>query len=468
MIAEIEVMGLREAAVDAPFDPECEQAVLGALLLGVESDPVREAGGVSLFFDPVHAEVYRAIRKLEAQDAVVSPVTVGQLMNAEVFKDIGGKGYLAKLAGASIASFALVDYVGILAECAAKRDLLHVMQTAQQHLTMGDMPAAEIAGKIEAGLSHMETIQRKVQPTSMTAAVTSAMEQVYAAYQGTPLSGVSPAITALRRLVPILAPGELWLLGGRPAMGKTAVAMTMATAAARAGHPVVIASYEMLPEALAQRVISEATTDTQEAVTYKSMRMGDMSERQMQQVAAAADAVADLPIQFLPREYASTQLLPVGVKQALRRVGDTGKQPLLIVDYAQLMRGEGRSRYEQITDVSLTLKSLAMDQQMPVLALSQLSRAVEQRDDKRPMMSDLRESGQLEQDADGVMFCYRDEYYLQREQPDFHDIEEYSQWETNMERVRNRLEIIVAKQRQGEVGTAHMRFNPALNLIWED
>ena len=173
-----------------------------------------------------------------------------------------------------------------------------------------------------------------------------------------------------------------------------------------------------------------------------------------------------LPITFLPRQYSDIGALFAGARQVQRAMG--GGMRLLIVDYAQLLRSQAKGRYEQITEISIALKALSGQLNVPVIALSQLSRQVEQRDDKRPILSDLRESGQLEQDADAVLFCYRDEYYLEREKPEDYDFDALGDWQAAMERVRNRLEIIVAKQRQGATGTAVVRFNPAINLVWEE
>jgi len=175
---------------------------------------------------------------------------------------------------------------------------------------------------------------------------------------------------------------------------------------------------------------------------------------------------SDLPIEFLPPSYRDIGAIFAGVKQVQRRLG--GNLGLVIVDYLGLIKGEGKSRYEEITNISIALKGMALQLKVPVLALSQLSRAVESRDDKRPQLSDLRESGQLEQDADTVMFCYRDEYYLEREKPDPEDMDLWAKWDEARQRARNRLEIIIAKQRQGEIGTAHMMFNPAMNVIWDE
>jgi hypothetical protein len=194
---------------------------------------------------------------------------------------------------------------------------------------------------------------------------------------------------------------------------------------------------------------------------------GEMTEAQMRSVLDVVQRdVADMPIEFLPPSYRDIGAIFAGVKQVQRRLG--GNLGLVIVDYLGLIKGDGKSRYEEITNISIALKGMALQLKVPVLALSQLSRAVESRDDKRPQLSDLRESGQLEQDADTVMFCYRDEYYLERERPPEDDIELWAKWDDARQKAKNRLEVIVAKQRQGEIGTAHMMFNPALNTIWDE
>jgi replicative DNA helicase len=222
----------------------------------------------------------------------------------------------------------------------------------------------------------------------------------------------------------------------------------------------------MMPKALAMRAISEQTAVNNYALAYSEIRRGNFTERHGHEIKRAAEELSHLPITFLPREFQDAELLQAGVRQILRR-GRGEKTPLVLVDYAQLMRSNAKSRYEQITDISLALKGLAMSLEVPLVALSQLSRAVEQREERRPRLSDLRESGQLEQDADGVIFCYRDEYYLQREEPDMEDMDKHDLWRRACEASRNKLELIVAKQRQGEIGTAHVMFNPAINRVWE-
>lgn len=454
---------------DTPHNVEAEQQVLGCLLVGNgHIGSVVGRGGTALFADPVHAEIFRIMADRHKQGLASSLVAIGDILRAhEGLAQLGGPGYLARLAGVG-ASYAFKDAVDLVAEAKAKRELLEAVRTAGGAIARGEEQAADIASKLEASIIGAVASRDSARPVSMLSAVTLALEAADAAFRGEGAAIVPTGIDALDRLVAGFGPGELILLGGRPSMGKTGVALSVALNAARAGYGVVIVSLEMTPEAMALRAISEQTARQRNAVAYSSLKRGEMTPDHYRSAIEAGRAVATLPIQFLPRDFADLGTLAVGIEQA-RKLLPNDKPMLVIVDYAQLLKSNAKSRYEQITEISIALKALAMRLEVPVLALSQLSRAVEQRDEKRPMLSDLRESGQLEQDADTIMFCYRDEYYLEREKPEQEATqEEWNAYTAAMERARNRLEIIVSKQRQGAIGTAHVRFNPALNLIWED
>lgn len=449
---------------ETPLSPEAEQAVLGQLLLTPELvGIVVTSGGTDLFCDPLHADIFEAIRAKDAAGELVSPITVADAMRGRDF-GVAGCGYLARLAGASHGVASFRGYVDLLCDLARKRKIAAAISDAAAAIARGDDAADLIAGRLEAALIASEGASRRSGPVSMLVAVKTAMEQIRAAYSGEDGAAVRTGIPELDEIISGLYPGELVLLGGRPSMGKTGVALAIALNAARAGHGVCIASLEMNPEAMAMRALSEATANARNAIYYSKMRRGDLTEPQVDTLRAVARQVADLPIAFLSREHEDIGALIAGAKQAHRTM--PGGLRLLVVDYVQILKAQGRDRYEKITELSTAIKRLSGQLNIPILALSQLSRQVESRDDKRPMLSDLRESGQLEQDADTVLFCYRDEYYLEREQPTSPDKEEA--WRACLERSRNRLEIIVAKQRQGEVRTAHVRFNPATNLIWSD
>jgi len=424
------------------------------------------SGGADLFYDPVHQRIFEACHKKATQGFLVSPVTIHDVMREDAgLRELGGAKYLIRLSASVIGKDHGPSYVAMLADLKRKRDLIQVINEAQASIIQGNEEADVIAARLETALISSEPVG-KARPVSLAQAMGDATALIMAAYQGEDDKVLRSGMKALDEIVPGFYPGELILLGGRPSMGKSAVASCIATRAAKAGRGVCIASLEMTPESLAMRMISEATGDRGAGVSYSAMRRGQMDERQARTIISTVEGMSDLPIQFLPPSYRDIGAIYAGVKQVNRRLA--GNLGLVIVDYLGLIRGEGKSRYEEITNISIALKGLALQLGVPVLALSQLSRAVETRDEKRPQLSDLRESGQLEQDADTVLFCYRGEYYLERERPEADDIELHAAWQDSMEKAKGKLEIIVAKQRQGEIGTAHMKFNPALNLIWED
>ncbi len=454
-----------------PASVEAEQQVLGEMLLtnceGPGYNAAMRAGGSSLFFDPVHQRIFEACHTKATQGFLVSAVTVADVFREDPgLRELGGPGYLVRLAGTVLGRGDGGHYVNMLADLKRKRDLIATLNEAQAAIAQGKDEADVIAARLEAALINADPVGVS-RPVSLAQALTGATAMIAAAYQGDDGGALRTGLAALDAIVPGFYPGELILLGGRPSMGKSAVASCIATRAAKAGLGVCIASLEMTPESMAMRIVSEATANHGVGVSYAAMRKGDMSEAQMRAVIETTQRdLADLPIHFLPPSYRDIGAIFAGVKQVKRRMG--GNLGLIIVDYLGLIRGDGKSRYEEITNISIALKGMALQMGVPVLALSQLSRAVESRDDKRPQLSDLRESGQLEQDADAVLFCYRDEYYLERERPPEDDLDLFAKWQDAKEAARNRLEIIVAKQRQGEIGTAHMMFNPALNVIWNE
>lgn len=443
-----------------------EQSLLGILLLDTSRcGAAMRAGGADLFGDPLHADVFEVIRKKDGAGELVSPITVADVIRGhEGIAEVGGVGYLARLVANAPAPSAAQGYIDMLADLKRKRGIAQAIAEAGQAIAKGEDASELIAGRLEAAIVAVQATSSRKGPVSMAKAVTVAMEQVKGAFEGSADAAIKTGIWSLDSIISGLYPGELVLLGGRPSMGKSAVALTIGLNAARAGHGVCIASLEMNPEAMALRALSEATSHAGNAVYYSKMRRGDMSDAQVKTLMECAQEVADLPLMFLSREHQDVGALIAGAKQVSRTM--LGNLRLLIVDYAQLLRANGASRYDQVSEVSLQLKALSGQLNVPVLALSQLSRKVEERDDKRPMLSDLRESGQLEQDADAVLFCYRDEYYLERSQPK--KSEHLEAWQGALDKARNRLEIIVAKQRQGEVRTAHVRFAAATNRIWED
>ena len=460
-----------QPAEPAFLNAYAEQALLGAVLHEPSRiDAMGDLADRDLFADQAHAALFAVMRRQHRGGERVSLASLAEFARQHPgMQELGGQGYLVNLMGGAVSTYAFMDYAKTLDDARQKRRIAAILDNAYDALEREEVRPGDVASQVEGALVAERSTSRSV-PVSMLRAVTDAIEQVNAAYQGEELPGVRSGIGALDALIGQMSAGEMWILGGRPSMGKTAVALSVALFVARSGRGVAIASLEMAPEALALRALAEQTAQSGVrggAVEYASMRAGDMSEPQMRGVVEAAKVIAELPISILPMAYRDIGAIMSGVRQAKASIFATTGLHLLIVDYVQLVQMAGTSRYEKITEVSIALKALAAQLGIPVLVLAQLNRGVEQRDDKRPLLSDLKESGQLEQDADGVMFCYRDEYYLERDQPDPSAMAEYEAWQQAMERSRNKLEIIVAKQRQGPIGVARVRFNPALNLIWD-
>jgi len=443
-----------------------EQHVLGTLLLHEQAFAVMGSRARDdLFGDPVHRAIFGEIRRRRRAEEYVSPVSLRLWAEGhEGLRELGGARYLVHLSQ-FCSDTTFPHLLPILDELRAKRELANAMERAQEKLADEDTTATEIAGELENALcAGVADVDRG--PTSLMAASTRALERIRDAQNGVAPPGVTTGLRALDDLVPRFAPGHLIVLGGRPSMGKSALAIEVAVNVARAGSPVCFCSLEMPEDEIAMRVLSSQMSVDGNAVEYARLDSGELSDSQYRQSAASANAVADLPLFFLDETYREIGALFAGAKQVHARQGQLG---LVVVDYLQLLRSSGKSRYEQITEISIGLKMLARQLNAPVLALAQLSRQVEQRapQDRRPQLSDLRESGQIEQDADKVLFCYRDEYYLERAEPDPSEADAHDAWQRAMERARGKMEVIVAKQRQGRIGTATVNFAPAMNRFWE-
>lgn len=450
------------------FMVEAEQQALGALLLNADLFDVH--GGrlsADLFYDPVHAQIYRVMRERHDQGHLVSPVALAPWAESyPALGELGGARYLVKLAGFSVMPGQLGHYLDMLADLRAKRDLRDMLDEAMHAIDNELGTPTEIAARLEAQLIDTE-IPSGRNLVSMMSAVSGAIEQAHAAYHGDTGNRVPTGLPSLDKMTSGFAPGDLVVLGGRPSMGKTAIAVSIALHVARTTGGVGFGSAEMMPEGIALRAISEGTAEAGRGVNYQSVIAGDMTEDQFRAVVDAAGYTQNLPIFFTPPDVRDLGGIYAGMKRAKAQLGDAGLK-LIVVDYIQLLNADARSRVEEIGRITQGLKALGAQMGCPVLALSQLSRQVEQRDDKRPRLSDLRDSGSIEQDADTVLFAYREEYYLDRERPaEGSKSEELEAHTELMLRAKGKLELIVAKQRQGPIGTARLKINPALNRIWE-
>jgi replicative DNA helicase len=471
-------------AHDAPALPqnvEAEAALLGALMIDNRlAEDVQLKLRPDHFYEPVHARIYEAILKLIDRNMIASPVTLRPLFEAdEEMKELGGPAYLAQLTGSGAAIIGARDFASQVYELALLRALIGVgrdmveqaLDTSEEVNPLGQIEAAESALYRVAEEGGGEgTVKSFAEATRI--AVQMAEK---ALNSGGGLSGVTTGLDGLNAKTGGLHHSDLIILAGRPGMGKTALATNIAFNAARrmvqdledgidlgksAGAGVAFFSLEMSADQLATRILAE-----QSGLPSENLRMGKISQQDFRNLARAAAELEGLPLYIDDTAGLTIASLRTRARRLKRQKG----VGLIVVDYLQLLQGSGRAsndnRVQEISEISRGLKTLAKELNVPVVALSQLSRAVEQREDKRPQLSDLRESGSIEQDADIVLFVYREEYYVQSREPKrpiegddskVHDA--HQEWARDMERVYGMAELIVAKQRHGATGKVRLKF----------
>jgi replicative DNA helicase len=464
-----------------PQNVEAEAALLGAMMIDNRvAEDVMQKLRPEHFFEPLHGRIYDQIVTLVGDNRMASPVTLRPLFAAdEAMKEVGGPAYLAQLTAnpaSLIGARAFADQIYDLA-------LLRALVTVGRDMVEGALDTSEDinpARQIEAAEMRLyevaETGESDGGAKSFARAAAVAVRHADRAMNsGGSVSGVTTGLSDLNAMIGGLNKSDLLILAGRPAMGKSSLASNIAFNAAKRwiddmeagipeekslGAPVAFFSLEMSADQLAGRILSE-----QSEVLSEKLRTGNINPNEFMRFARAA---ADL--ERLPYFIDDTPALTIAaLRTRARRLKRQHKIGLIVVDYLQLLQGTGRSagdgRVQEISEISRGLKTLAKELDLPVIALSQLSRAVESRDDKRPQLSDLRESGSIEQDADIVMFIYREEYYHDFKMPKAPDgnssaeeISKYQEWQDEQLRVANKATVIIAKQRHGATGAVDLRF----------
>jgi len=454
-----------------PHNIEAEQQLLGAILVNNDIyDRISSLVKHDHFYEPVHQRIFEIASARIAKNALASPVTLKAFMeDDEGLKELGGAAYLARLAAAAISAYAARDYAQMIYDLAVRRDLIRLGQDIAAQASKMDVASEPKEQIVEAEqrlykLAEQGVAERGFQ--SFLKAVTDAVQMANAAYQRDGgLAGISTGLIDLDKKLGGLHPSDLLILAGRPSMGKTSLATNIAFNIAKAyrtgrrpdgtegaieGGAVGFFSLEMSAEQLAARILSEAAE-----VPSEQIRRGDMSEAEFRRFVEAAKALESCPLYI-----DDTPALPISqVAARARRLKRTHGLDVLMVDYLQLLRGSSKeSRVQEVSEITQGLKAIAKELNIPVIALSQLSRNVESREDKRPQLSDLRESGSIEQDADVVMFVYRDEYYREREKPGEDELDKMAAWQAKMEQVHGKAEVIIGKQRHGPIGTVELSF----------
>ena len=462
----------QQEAETLPHNIEAEQQLLGAILTNNDVyDRIAALVKADHFFDPVHQRIFEKASARIQKNALASPVTLKPFFeDDDGLKELGGPAYLVRLAGAAISSFAARDYAQMIYDLAVRRELISLGRDIAAKAAKVDV-ASEPREQIPEAEQHLYKLgeqgvaQRGF--VSFLRATTEAVNSANAAYQrGGGLAGISTGLVDLDRKLGGLHPSDLLILAGRPSMGKTSLATNIAFNIAKAyrrgrltdgsegaveGGVVGFFSLEMSSEQLAARILSEASE-----VPSEQIRRGDMTEEEFRRFVEAAKSLESCPLYI-----DDTPALPISqVAARARRLKRTHGLDVLMVDYLQLLKGTSKgegNRVQEVSEITQGLKAIAKELNIPVVALSQLSRTVESRDDKRPQLSDLRESGSIEQDVDVVMFDYRDEYYHERLKPP-EDDPRFTEWYEKMNRVHGKAEVIIGKQRHGPIGTVELSF----------
>jgi replicative DNA helicase len=470
--------GYRAAIRTPPANVELEIALLGAILVNNRAyEKVGEFLAAEHFAEPAHARIFAACHTLIQRGQQASPATLKLFFEQDgSLNEVGGVRYLAELAASALTIIDTEHYGRAIHDLALRRQLIGIGEdivndaykidledTASDQIEAAEHKLFELAGSGQSEGGFQEFGRTLVSAIRMAETAFRREGQ---------LTGVNTGFTRLNALLGGLQRSDLIILAGRPGMGKTAFATNMAFNAARSEiqergpngemtvsqNVVAFFSLEMSAEQLALRILGE-----QSGVSSDRIRRGQISSDEFNNVFRASQEIARYKIFIDDTPGLSVSAL----RTRARRLKRTQKRlDMIVVDYLQLMRPAPGSRQEnrvqEISEITRGLKGLAKELDVPVVALSQLSRAVEQREDKRPQLADLRESGSIEQDADVVMFVYREEYYEARKEPSNGDSPEWHEWHANMERIHKLAEVIVAKQRHGPTDKVQLQFEGEL------
>lgn len=466
-----------------PYNEQAEREMLGALLLDNRVlDQVGDFLRAEHFYVPSHQRIFTAVERLINKGQLASHITLKGYFEADGdLSHVGGAEYLEGLRNAVTTTVGMADMGGAVYDLFLRRELLTIgqqmAQDARPSPTQVGVEASHLIEQAELKLFNLATAGESERGfMSFNKAMANSLAIAEKAYQNDGhVVGLTSGFRDINRRMGGLHPSDLIILAGRPSMGKTALATNIAFNAAHAfirsdkgkdgkpreGAPVAFFSLEMSTEQLATRVLSSAAR-----IPSERIRRGEIKKEEMLQLSVAARDLAQIPL-FIDD---TPGLTVMAIRTRARRLKRQHGLGLIVVDYLQLMSGNGTrrddNRVQEISEITRGLKAIAKELEVPVIALSQLSRQTENRDNKRPQLSDLRESGAIEQDADVVMFVYREEYYLAREEPtrktdesDSKFNERYARWQAHLAETQNVAEAIIAKQRHGPIGTIKLRFD---------
>ncbi|MCL2566765.1 MAG: replicative DNA helicase [Alphaproteobacteria bacterium] len=448
---------------------EAEKSLLGFLIISNNFfEEISEIIFEDVFFLKKHQQIFNIIKTLLDKSQVADIVTISNFSSyAPEYKDITFD-YLLDLTNSIVSTGGHKDYANLLYDLYIKRQILELQNNISDYLQEDDESANQIS-KIERdifSLAEKGSISKDSMDFGSSLELALNAAKIASQYKNG-ISGVTTGLRDLDNKLGGLQRSDLIVLAGRPSMGKTALATNIAYNAAETfskkgnpGAPVVVFSLEMSAEQIASRILSSEV-----GVSSDALRKGILSDSDFERLAAAVQTLKNIPIFIDDTASLTTTMLRTKCRRLKRQHGIG----LIVIDYIQLLRVDRRidSRTNEVSEITRSLKAIAKELDVPIIALSQLSRAVETRDDKKPMLSDLRESGSIEQDADVVSFIFREEYYLQREEPQMRKSDEnedafkkrYENWQQRLNTAKNKATVIIAKNRHGAIGNVDLQFN---------
>ncbi len=464
MITTADKMASHTSPRTPPHNLEAEQALLGALLHNnMSAERINDQLHPEHFSDTAHGQVFEAITYLIEQGKIANPITLKNYFEKnKALEAVGGIAYIVQLADSVLSTINVKDYADLIYDLYLRRQLIDIGEE-----TINDAHDASLEASAIDKIEHTEKRLFDLATTGgmnrsfvdFQTSLSQAIEIAEIAYKrDSHVVGCTTGLRDVDKWLGGLHPSDLLILAGRPSMGKTALATCIAFNAAlahleqREGGQVAFFSLEMSAEQLAMRLLAQES-----AIASDKIRRGEIHKNDFPKFAEVSRRISKIPLYIDDTPALTIAALRTRARRLKRQTG----LDLIVVDYLQLLQGGNKNtenRVNEISAISRGLKALAKELHVPVLALSQLSRAVEQRDDKRPQLSDLRESGSIEQDADAVIFIYREEYYEARKEPDI-DSEKHVLWQEKMNRIYNQADIIIAKQRHGPIGTIKLFFD---------
>ena len=448
---------------ELPNNIEAEQSVIGSILVSNDIfDDVSPIINYTKFYDPIHQKIFLAIENLISKGMLANPITLKNYFeNDKNLIELEGHEYLVKITKFSTSLRQAIEYAKIIYDMHVRRELIKISEATIDNASNKniDLPGEKIiedSEKLLFDLAERGSFSKSF--IKFDAALNQTIEMASKAFKSTEgIVGVPTGLTDLDDRLGGLHNQDLVIIGGRPSMGKTALATNIAFHAAKniqdkgLKSSVAFFSLEMSSEQLSTRILSE-----QSRIKSNDIRRGKISEEQFDKFIETSKNISELPLYIDETPAISI----AAISNRARRIKRLFGCELVVVDYIQLMRAtniRNDGRVQEISEITQGLKAIAKELNVPVLAVSQLSRAVEQRDDKKPQLSDLRESGSIEQDADVVMFVYREAYYLERKEPRPATVE-HAEWQAKMNEISNLADIMIGKQRHGPTGNIKVEF----------